>query len=239
MAELIVWAWRRDGTCRGNTRIDPSAEAAEGLLVVRPFAQSQRRFEEDDMSTIVVVQKNGATAIAADQMTLNGGCKCLGQYKSRPSKIVQVHDSLIGIPGSTAHVRVMESLARNHEAEFDLCSVDSIFETFRRLHKILVDEYYLRTEEDEDDQPYESSQLNLLIANQTGIYEVMGYREVIKYERFWATGSGCEFALGALEALYAEQATTAQQVAEGAVAISCLFDDASSLPVESHSLDLA
>jgi hypothetical protein len=41
------------------------------------------------MSTITAVQKNGMVAIAADQMTSSGSRKCLAEYRSNPTKIVQ------------------------------------------------------------------------------------------------------------------------------------------------------
>lgn len=191
------------------------------------------------MSTLTVVQKDGFAAIASDQMTIIEGCKCPGGYKSHPSKIVQVGDSFIGVAGSTAHVRVMESLARNHAEEFDLSSIDRIFETFRRLHKILVDDYYLLTRDEQDEeQPYESSRWNILIANASGIYEVEACREVIKYERFWATGSGWEFALGAMEALYVRDNLSAKELAEKGVEVGCLFDKSSGLPIGSYTIEL-
>ncbi len=166
------------------------------------------------MSSITVVQKNGFAAIAADQMSVKGSCRTPGEYDAEPTKIVQVGHSLIGVTGSTAHVLVVRSLANNHADKFDLTSTDSIFETFRSLHKLLVREYYLLTGEDDTEQPYQSSQLFLLIANATGIYEVEGYREVMKYTKFWAAGSGREYALGAMEALYGGVTLSAQQVAE-------------------------
>lgn len=190
------------------------------------------------MSTITVVQKKGMVAMAADQMTTQGSCKCPAPYRHNPTKIIRLGDSLIGVAGSTAHQRVMESLANNHSRKFDLGSVSAIFESFRRVHRLLVDGYHLLTREDDSKQPYESSQLNLLIANRTGIYEVQGYREVIQYERFWSTGSGSDYAVGAMEALYDNGDLSAQQVAERGVEVGCQFDDASGPPVESYVIPL-
>ena len=190
------------------------------------------------MSTITIVQKDGSAAIAADLMTKMGSCKCPARHKSHPTKIVRLGDSLIGVVGSTAHIRVVQSLARNHADRMNLCSVDAIFETFRSLHKLLVDDYHLLTKEDDDEQPYESSQMNLLIANSTGIYEVQGYREVTQFERFWATGSGRDFALGAMEAVYENKDLSAQHVAEQGVEAGCTFDAGSGPPVESHVISL-
>lgn len=190
------------------------------------------------MSTLTVVQKDGVVAIAADQMATLGMCKRPGAFRSRPGKIVPLKDSFIGVAGSTAHVRVMESLARNHADKFDLGSIDGVFETFRGLHKILVDEYFLLTKEEDDEQPYESSQLNILIANPSGIYEVQGYREVIQIEKFWAIGSGDEFALGAMEALYEYNGLSARDLAERGVQVGCLFDKASGPPIDSYAIEL-
>jgi ATP-dependent HslUV protease subunit HslV len=194
--------------------------------------------EKQNVSTITAVQKNGMVAIAADQMTTQGSCKCLGPYKSHPTKIIRLRDSFIGVAGSTAHMGVIRSLAENYARKFDLSSVSAIFESFRSIHKLLVDDYYLLTKEDDNKQPYESNQMNLLIVNSTGIYEVQGYREVIQYERFWSTGSGSDYAVGAMEAIYTNTDLSAQQVAERGVEVGCLFDDASGLPVESYAIRL-
>jgi len=190
------------------------------------------------MSTLTIVQKDGIAALAADQMTTRGSCKCPAEHKSFPSKIVRVGESWIGAAGSVAHIRVLRSLARYHADQFDLCSVDSIFETFRRLHRLLINDYYLLTKEDDDEQPYQSSHLSLLIANSTGIYEVEGYREVTQYERFWATGSGYDFAVGAMAALYDERDLSAREIAQRGVESGCRFDRGSGPPVEAYVVPL-
>jgi ATP-dependent protease HslVU (ClpYQ) peptidase subunit len=215
-----------------------SNSAGENVRAWRESLQNPMVEEKGNMSTIAVVQKNGMVAIAADQMTTQGSCKCPGPYKCNPTKIIRLRDSLIGVAGSTAHLRVMQSLAENHARKFDLSSVSTIFESFRRVHKLLVDDYYLLTKEDDNKQPYESNQLNLLIANRTGIYEVQGYREVIQYERFWSTGSGSDYAVGAMEAIYDSGDLSAQEIAERGVEVGCLFDDASGPPVEAYTMRL-
>jgi ATP-dependent HslUV protease subunit HslV len=214
---------------RTSLAVDSRGWLASGLFIV---------VREKGMSTITAVQKNGMVAIAADQMTSSGSRKCLAEYRSHPTKIVHIGESLIGVAGSTAHLRVLESLARNHADKFDLNSTEAIFETFRRFHKLLVEEYYLLTEETDEAQPYQSTQMNILIANRRGLYEVQGYREVMQYEKFWATGSGEDFALGAMEVLYNTPDLTAQQIAEKGVEVGCRFDDGSGLPVESYAVEL-
>ena len=190
------------------------------------------------MTTLTVVQKQGVAAIAADTISTVGSLRLPAGFERGGSKIIPVDGSYIASAGSTAHGLVLKSLVRTRSEEFDLSSVDSIFETFRKLHRSLVDDYYVKTEEDDDDQEYESNQLHILVANSTGVYELGGDREVIQYERFWAIGSGNDYALGAMEALYDDPSLSAKEVAERGVQIGCQFDIYSGLPVESYEIKL-
>jgi ATP-dependent HslUV protease, peptidase subunit HslV len=96
----------------------------------------------------------------------------------------------------------------------------------------------LPEEDPRDGQPFQSNHLDVLIANHTGIYGVQGYREVTKYKRFWATGSGDCYALGAMQALYEDNSLSAQEVAERGVEAGCTFDKSSGFPIDSFSVRL-
>jgi hypothetical protein len=65
--------------------------------------------------------------------------------------------------------------------------------------RFLKENFFLQTKE-EDNDPYESSQFSVVIANQTGIYGLYSYREVFEFKEFWGIGSGRSFALGAMHA---------------------------------------
>ena len=78
--------------------------------------------------------------------------------------------------GSAAHQLVFESLLAKHE-DFDFSTKRAIFETFRKLHPILKEQHFLNPKEEEDD-PYESTQVTALIANASGIFGVYSIREV-------------------------------------------------------------
>ena len=73
---------------------------------------------------------------------------------------------------------------------------------------MLKERFFLNPKEDDGD-PYESSQITALIANPSGIYGVYSYREVFSFERFWGIGSGRNFALGAMYAVYERTASRA------------------------------
>ena len=96
---------------------------------------------------------------------------------------------------------MFESLLEKHD-DLDFSTKRAIFETFRKLHPILKEQHFLNPKEEEDD-PYESTQMTALIANPSGIFGVYSMREVFEYTRFWAVGSGREFALGAMHTQYA------------------------------------
>ena len=89
-----------------------------------------------------------------------------------------------------------------------------IFDVFLKLHPRLKQEYFLNPRGG-DDEAYESSQMTLLIANQHGIFGLYSMRTVLEYERYWASGSGSDYALGAMHAGYDTKA--ALEIAEAGV----------------------
>jgi ATP-dependent protease HslVU (ClpYQ) peptidase subunit len=69
------------------------------------------------------------------------------------------------------------------------------------IHGELRDHHGLRVVEDAENDAYESSQFQALIANRYGLWKMLSCREIIPIETFAAIGSGREFAIGAVEAL--------------------------------------
>jgi ATP-dependent HslUV protease, peptidase subunit HslV len=187
------------------------------------------------MTTIFVAKKNGAVAIGADSLTTFGDTRLAASQKRIKDKILRSGDSLIALCGSSAHFVVMQSVLAKAE-HLDFSDRAAIYETFRRMHPILKEHAFLNTKEDDSD-PYESSQINALIANPTGIYGVYSYREVFDFDQFWGAGSGRSFALGAMHIAY-PQARTAEAVVRAGLAAGCEFDKNSAAPVEVHQIKL-
>ncbi|MBT8127721.1 MAG: MFS transporter [Gammaproteobacteria bacterium] len=188
------------------------------------------------MSTIVVVKKAGQVCIAADSLTSFGDLRMAADYEASHDKILIHGDNHLGIVGSAAHQLVMESIVKHDEIKVDFSSRLAVFETFRSLHPILKDKYFLNAK-DEDDDPYESTQLDALIACPHGIYGVHSLREVCEYKRFWAIGSGSEYALGAMYAVY-DLFDKAEEIAKAGVMAGAEFNNASALPMSSYTVDL-
>lgn len=187
------------------------------------------------MTTIVAVRKNGYAAIAADTLTTFGNTRLHATQDASHDKILHIGDSYIGVCGSAAHHLVLTSLLTK-TPDVQLNSKAAIFETFRKLHPILKEECFLNPKEDEED-PYESSQITALIANANGIFAIYSMREVFEYTRFWAIGSGHEFALGAMHQAYA-QCADAGEIARIGVETGIAFDKNSDAPITSYQIKL-
>jgi len=187
------------------------------------------------MTTIVVVRKGAGAVIAADSLTTFGTTRLAPAYDRSPQKIVKYRDSFIGVAGSAAHQLVLENLLERN-ANLDFAGRPAIYETFRKLHPMLKDEAFLNPKE-EDDDPYESSQMTVMIANPSGIFAVYSMREVFEFDRFWAIGSGRDFALGAMYTIYG-RGRSASAIAQAGVVAGAEFDTGTALPIESHEVTL-
>jgi ATP-dependent HslUV protease, peptidase subunit HslV len=185
------------------------------------------------MTTIVAVRKNDEITIAADSLTTFGDTRLTAEYDRTPEKILHYRDTHIGLCGSAAHQLVFESLLAKH-ADLDFSTKAGIFETFRKLHPILKEQHFLNPKEEEDD-PYESTQVTALVANAHGIFGVYSMREVFEYTRFWAVGSGREFAIGAMHAQY-PKLRTAEAIARAGIDAGATFDRNSGLPMTLYTV---
>lgn len=188
------------------------------------------------MSTLVVVKKKGAVCIAADTVTSFGSRQQRATYVAHPEKIQRVGDSYIGLVGSAAHNLVVKSIFSQAENVPSFKNRLEIFEFFRQLHTQLKKEYFLNPKEDEDD-PYESSQMDMFIVNRYGMFSVYSLREVYEYQKFWAMGAGSDYAIGAMYATY-EHFDSAEPIARIGVEAGIEFDDGTAGPINTYCVDL-
>lgn len=190
------------------------------------------------MSTIVVVRKGKQVCIAADTLTSFGDVKLGSVYDKYHDKIQICGDSYVGIVGSAAHSLVVENIFEDADIDYDLGSRQGIFRTFLKLHGILKEKYFLNVNgKGENDEPYETSHIDAVIANRHGIFAVYGLRDTNEFERFWAIGSGADFALGAMYALY-DRLESAEEIAKAGVIAGAEFNNATALPLTYKTIDL-
>jgi ATP-dependent protease HslVU (ClpYQ) peptidase subunit len=180
------------------------------------------------MTTIVVVKKDGHAVIAGDTLTTFGSTRLASVHDAAPEKLLKHGSSYFGIAGSAAHQLVLESLLKKHP-EFTFNGREEIYESFRKIHPILKEEAFLNPKEEEDD-PYESSQLTALVANASGIFGVYSMREVFEFDKFWSIGSGRDFALGAMFAVWKGR-KSAEDIARIGVLAGAEYDTGTGLPM--------
>jgi ATP-dependent HslUV protease, peptidase subunit HslV len=191
------------------------------------------------MTTVVVVKKAGQVAMAADSLVTFGDTR-LGPRFEANEKIFKLKaaggDSFIATAGTVAHFPALrKSLESLPKDELKLHSKDEVYDTFLKLHPVLKDKFFLQTKEDDND-PYESMQFSVLVANSAGIFGLYSYREVFEFKEFWGIGSGRGFALGAMSVTYAQRNKTARDVALAGVLAGCEFDKNSAEPVKIYTM---
>jgi len=188
------------------------------------------------MTTSVVVKKGRQIAIAADTLVTFGDTRLSRSYEEN-DKIFKIGESYITLAGTAAHFPVMKKLLAEMGDECRLNTRDEVFETFSKVHAILKEKYFLNPKEEEED-PYESSQLTSLVANPHGIFGIYSLREVFAFDRFWGIGSGRNFALGAMFVAF-EQDLDAHAIAEIGVRAGIEFDKSSGGPYQVYTIEMA
>lgn len=188
------------------------------------------------MSIIVALRKGREAVIAADTAQSDESMVMTAKYLVNHEKILRAGDSYVGLAGWSASQDIFESLIRERPELLKLESRAAIFDTFRALHEVMKEKYFIDTQEDKE-QPVESSQLGALIVNPNGIFEIESYRSVSEYSRFWALGSGKRLAMGAMHALY-ETTDDVVAIAKAGIEAACEFDDGCVLPMTHHVVTL-
>lgn len=187
------------------------------------------------MTTIVVVRKGRDIAIAADTMTKWGSGKETADYVVNHGKLLQVGDTWLGLTGSATFKTVLRDYFSRPKVRARFDTPLEIFRTWQALHVALKADYQLIATS-HDDEPLESTRFDALIANRHGIFGVVAHRTVQEFSRYYAFGSGSNYAMGALHALYDDRNITAEALARRAVETAAEFDDATGLPVDSQKI---
>ena len=188
------------------------------------------------MSTIVVAQKNGKVCLGADTMSSLGSLRQRAHHVANHSKITMVGDTCIGLTGTSASLVVLNSYFSNPERPRDFTSADAIFETLRYAHHYLKTDYFMSAQP-RNDEEYETTQFYGLAANAHGIFAIYSYRSCQQFHRFWAAGSGRDFALGAMQVVY-DQAETAEEIVRAGLTAATEFDGGTGAPYQIFQTEL-
>lgn len=188
------------------------------------------------MTIITAVQKDDEIAIACDSQTTYGmTLKQTADYKVNHLKLISYGHSIFGLTGSTAISQIFEDLLASVDP-VPLASRSEIFRWLLSHQNTLKNEYYLKPDLPGDkQQPTESQGLHALLVNPHGLFVVNCYRNVTECSKFWAIGSGANFALGALDILY-QQNLTAGEIAREAALTATKFNPGCAPPIHVETI---
>lgn len=187
------------------------------------------------MSVIVAIRKNNQTVIASDGLSSVGSMNLHADNLVNSSKLVKLKNCVIGIAGWSALQDIVIHLSDKKPKLFDFETREQLFDKTLQIHEELTDTYHINTTEDSE-QPVDSSQIHMLIANKNSIFEVESYRTVVEYNKFFAIGSGARFALGAIHALY-DRLEDPEEIARVGVEAACYYSDSCDFPIYLENLN--
>lgn len=188
------------------------------------------------MTTTVVVRKGRKAVIGADTLGTYGDQRESAEYIKNASKLIRIDDTWLAVSGHAALDMVMRNLFKNSKSRRSFNGVDEILSTALAVHAALKDRYFLNPE-DEDSDSFESSHMNVLIANSHGIFGLCARRTVFEYTKFYAFGSGEQYALGAMRAVY-DRLDDAEEIARVGLDAAIAFDTGTGGPVEIETITL-
>ncbi|MEP7075189.1 MAG: hypothetical protein ABI878_05205 [Acidobacteriota bacterium] len=138
--------------------------------------------------------------------------------------------------GWGATQQAVEHFLETHEEKLSFENARSIFLSGLIIHNALKNDYFLRP--DNGDEPFETSRLDMLIANSSGIFSLTEHRYVQSFSRFYAYGAGADYALGAMFGSYDDKNKSAKDIARLGVTAAAEFHDGTSLPMHCYSTKL-
>lgn len=175
------------------------------------------------MSIALAIEKNGELLVAADTLTSFGHTKVPAALHSAV-KVRRVGASLLATTGWGVYENILDDvLARRGNVR--LGTRGRIFDFFQRLWGDLHKKYsFVNDQIDEKEAgPFGNLDSTFLVAGRTGIFYVGPDMSVTPVRRYFAIGSGAQFALGALNALH-DSRLGAEAVARRAVEAAIAFD---------------
>ena len=189
------------------------------------------------MTTLVAVRKNDEIAIAADSLTTFGDTRLSARVRPtlREDRPLQGHVHR-PVRQRRAPARVREPAREARRSRFleqggDLRDASaSCIRSSRSSTSSIPKE--------EEDDPYESTQVTALVANEHGIFGVYSMREVFEYTRYWAVGLRPRVRAGR-DVRAVPELRTAGAIARAGIDAGATFDRNSGLPMTLYTVAAA
>lgn len=188
------------------------------------------------MTTVVVTKKSGIACIAADTLATYGDTEESADLIANSDKLVRVADAWAAPTGPASAQLVIRHFASTYEELPHLDDVDGIFDFLTQFQRALRDEYFVHGKEDGADD-FESMRMEILIASPGGIFGCYPERSVQEFTKFYAFGSGAEYALGAMRVAW-DTAMSAEEVARVGIETAAKFDVGTGMPLTLRTIPL-
>ncbi|MEM1451306.1 MAG: hypothetical protein AAGI22_19465 [Planctomycetota bacterium] len=188
------------------------------------------------MTTVVVTKKGGTACIAADTLATYGDMRESAELIENSDKLVRIGDAWVAPTGPASAQLVLRHFIASYEELPVLEDIDGIFDFLTHFQRALRDEYFVQGKEDSHDD-FESMRMELLIASPGGLFGAYPQRSVQEFKKFYAFGSGAEYAVGAMNAAW-DTAETAEDLARIGVETAAKFDVGTGLPMTLRSIPL-
>jgi len=189
------------------------------------------------MTVLCIARKNNKVCIAADTtITINGNLAS-ADINQNNDKIFKYKDNYFAYTGPTQSHFMLQHALENHGDTLSFSGQANIYNSLLTLHKILKDHYFAMTKTSNNSQPVEDVHINFLLANPSGIYQILGDRYVGEMATYWSAGSGAKYALGAMSACY-DTFDDPADIATAGVKAGCQFDHYCDLPMTLYECDI-
>ena len=175
------------------------------------------------MSIAVAVRKDDEIVIATDSITSFGSLQ-LDQSNHAAPKVVTIGDVHIAGTGWSKYDNILRDYVDRSRKKIELTTETGIFKFFHRLWTDLHEHYsFVNDQVDDKETPFGDLDSSFLIAAPTGIFYVSSDMSVTEMKRYFAIGSGQDYALGACYTLIDGQLNAAE-IADRSVRAACAFD---------------
>ena len=175
------------------------------------------------MSIAVAIRKTRQLVLGTDSQTSFGSSR-VPTDNLKTIKIHQIGDAYLATTGWGLCENILDDyLTRSPDAKLD--TKHAIFTFFMTFWKELHDSYsFVKDQSDKDDEsPFGSLDASFLVVSPQGVFHVGSDMSVTAFEKYYAIGSGADYALGAVSALY-EDSPDAVTVCRKAIAAAIDFD---------------
>jgi len=167
------------------------------------------------MSVILAVKKENQLVIASDSQQ-NFGSNLAGINNIRESKIRQIGEAYFSFSGWGLYSNIFDDFLTARTVP-RLTSHGEIFTFFQDFWKQLHERYSFVSDQcDDKESPFGDLDTSFLVVTTGKIFHISGNMSVSEFLKYHAIGSGSDFAIGAMHALY-EEAFTAEEIAKKAV----------------------